>query len=264
MKAYIIICIFILLAFLFFFGFYRFQDAVSREKDMLFKQHSKRQNIITNQHLKNLPNPLKTYLKKVGVLVKFKDGHVTFKQQGRIKTAQEKGWTHFRAKQYMTASTPNFIWSAQAYPMFIRDKCINGKGEIKVNLFGLKNIAKSDGSKTDESALARCLGELIFYPLGFLSDEISWEVLNDQSLKAKLKINGLQTEGIFYFNEEGLISHYESKRYMNETLEDFTGIAEDYKTMGGLLIPTRMKAIWNLKDGDFEYFQATITDYMVE
>jgi len=121
--------------------------------------------------------------------------------------------------------------------------CINEKGEVKVNLFGLNNIVKSDGLKTDGIALARCLGELIFYPVGFLSENISWEAIDKSSLKAKVKINGLQTEGIFYFNEEGLISRFEAKKYKNETLEGFTGIAENFKTMNGLLIPTKMRAI---------------------
>jgi len=112
------------MAFLLFFGFYRFQDAVSNQKDALIKQYSKKQNIIADNDLKNLPDPLKNYLKKVGVLGKFKDGHVIFKEQGSRKTAQEKGWTNFRARQYLTASVPNFIWSAQAYPMFILlEKC---------------------------------------------------------------------------------------------------------------------------------------------
>ena len=264
MKPYIIIGIIVFLALLLLFGFYRFQDAVSKEKDVLFKQYGKGQISITEDDLKDVPLPLKIYLKKVGVLGKNKNGHVTFKQQGKIKTAQERGWTNFRAIQYMTATSPNFIWSAQAYPLFIRDKSIAGKGEVKINLFGLKNIALSNGAKTNESALVRCLGELIFYPIGFLSKDITWEALGENNLKAKIQINSTQTEGIFYLNDEGLISRFEAKRYMNETLENFTGVAEDYKIMDGLLIPTKMRAIWNLKDGDFEYYQSTITDYILE
>lgn len=127
--------------------------------------------------------------------------------------------------------------------MFIRDKSINGQGEVKVSLFGLKDVAKSDSVKIDESALARSLGELLFYPVGFLSKAIMWKILPDGSLKAMVQVNGTVAQGIFFFNEEGLLYRYESKRYMGETLEDFTGIAEDYKQMGGLLIPSKMRAI---------------------
>lgn len=264
MKPYIIIILIIFFALLLFFGFYRFQDGVSKEIDGLLHQAGKGENRVVEDDLNDMPEPLKSYLKKVGVIGKSKDGHVVFKQQGRIKTGTEKGWTNFRAIQYMTASSLNFIWSAQSYPFFIRDKSIAGKGEVKVNLLGLKNIAISDGAKTDESALTRCLGELIFYPVGFLSEDISWEVINENSIRAKVSINGANTEGIFYFIPDGLISHFEAKRYMNESLEDFTGIAENYKTMDGLLIPTTMRAIWNLKEVDFEYFQSTITDYKLE
>jgi hypothetical protein len=236
---------------------------VFNEKKLLLNQFSRSQHSITNDDLSKLPIALKKYLIKAGVIGKYKDGHAIFKQRGRIKTSKEKGWTAFRAIQHMTASSPNFIWSAQAYPLFIQDKSANGKGEVKVNLFGLKNVATFNGPKADESALARCLGELMFYPIGFLSEHISWEVLNAHSLKAKVQMNGTETEGVFYFNEEGLLSSFQALRYKDEALENFTGIAEDYKSMDGLFIPSKMKAIWNLKDGDFEYFNCTITHYQI-
>lgn len=263
MKTYLILFAIVLLGFLLLFGLYRFRRAISKEKEALFKTYSKRQNSITVHDLEGLPLPLKTYLKKVGVVGKPKDGHVVFRQKGRIKTSTEKGWTNFRAIQYMTSSTPNFIWSAQAYPLFIRDKSIAGKGEVKVNLFGLKNIALADGANSDQSALSRCLGELMFYPVGFLSADIAWEAIDDKSVKAKVHTQGTQAEGIFYFNPNGLLSHFKTKRYKDESLEEFTGIAENYKTMSGLLIPTTMRAIWNLEEGDFEYFNCELTNYTV-
>ena len=54
------------------------------------------------------------------------------------------------------------------------------------------------------------------------------------------------------------------KDIMDGTLEDFTGIAEDDTKMGELYIPLKMRAIWNLKNGDFEYFNCTITDYKID
>lgn len=264
MYSYLFLFLIIFLALLLFFGFYRFQDAVSKEKDALFHQYPKGQKRISKADLKHLPKPLSSYLEKVGVIGKFMDGHVSFRQQGRIKTKLEKGWTNFRAIQYMTARSPNFLWSAQAFPLFIRDKSVSGKGEVKINLFGLKNLAIFHNQKTDESALARCVGELVCYPVGFLSKNIAWETINERRVKALVQFNGTCTEGIFHFNEQGLITHFQTQRYKDESLEKFTGIVENYKEMKGLLIPSRLRAIWNLEEGDFEYFNATLTAFNLE
>ncbi len=263
MKIYLILFVIVLVGFLLLIGLYRFRHAVSKEKEVLFKKYSKGQSSVSESDLEGLPLPLKKYLKKVGVVGKSKDGHVVFRQRGRIKTGPEKRWTNFRAVQYMTASPPSFIWSAQAYPLFIRDKSIAGKGEVKVNLFGLKNIAIADGAKTDQSALSRCLGELLCYPVGFLSADISWEAIDDKSVKAIIHTQDTQAEGIFYFKPDGFLSHFKTKRYKDESLEEFTGIAENYKTMGGLLIPTKMRGIWNLEAVDFEYFNSELTSYTI-
>lgn len=263
-KVYIILNTMILFAVLLWFGFYHFRRSVHQEKEALFMQYAKYGNLVLDKDLQDVPPILQKYLIKAGVIGKNINGTATFQQQGQIKTGPTKRWTSFRATQYMTAKVPNFIWSARSYPLFIRDQSIEGKGEVKLNLFGLKNIGKSEGFKTDESALARCLAELIFYPVAFLTTHISWKVLDKNLLKASLRLNNIQTEGIFHFDEEGLVERFEAKRYMDETLTDFTGIVDDYKIMDGLFIPTSMKAIWHLKEGDFEYFNSTITDYHIE
>lgn len=247
-----------------FYGHYHFYRSVEKEVSEIFHLIGKKETPVTHKDLEALPEKLRDYLLKVGVIDTCKDCHATFKQIGRIKTAQDKKWTDFTATQYMTATTPNFIWSARAFPLFIRDKSIHGKGEINVSIFGLKDVAKIKGPKADESALARCLGELLFYPIGFLSDTISWESLENGSLKAKVNSNNTKAEGIFFFNEDGLLHRFECKRYKDETLVDFTGIAENYKTMGELYIPSKMRAIWNLKDGNFEFFNATIAEYKID
>lgn len=256
--------ILIVLPVILFYGHYRFYRSVEKEVNMMFNLKGKKETLVIANDVEALPKKLKDYLLKIGVIDACKDCNVTFKQIGRIKTGQDKNWTDFTATQYMTANSLNFIWSARSFPIFIRDKSLMGKGEIRVSLFGLKDISKTDNKKTAESALSRCLGELLFYPIGFLSDTISWELLSNGSLKAMVQVNESKAEGIFYFNEKGLLYRYESKRYMGETLEDFTGFAEDYTEMAGLFIPSKMRAIWNLKDEDFEYFNCTITNYKID
>ena len=43
----------------------------------------------------------------------------------------------------------------------------------------------------------------------------------------------------------------------------YLSISEASKTIDKLLIPTKMKAKWNLNGGDFEYFNGTIINYQI-
>lgn len=246
------------------FGLYRFYSTIEKEKETMFNLTGNKEKIIAKKDLESVPLSLKNYLLKVGVVGQCKDCNAYFKQEGFLKIDSDKKWRNFTATQYMTAHSPNFIWSARSYPLFIRDKCVNGEAEVKINLFGLYEVNKFNGTKINQSALTRNLGELIFYPIAFLSKDISWETQQNGVLKAKVTVGQTFAEGLFYFNEEGLLSKFEAMRYKEETLEKFTGIVSKYKKMEGLLIPSEIKAIWNLKDGDFEFFKGTITNYYID
>lgn len=262
--VYVIVTIvLIILVVLPFYGAIRIRSAITKEKEALFGPVTVGKRAVATSELDSLPQNLRSFLIKSGVVGKSRDSNVIFKQQGRIMTAQNKKWRLFKATQFMSGTSPGFIWSAISFPLFIRDKCLKGVGEVKVNLLGLKDVAKYEGINTNKSALTRYLGELMFYPIGLLSKDISWKILSDDALGASLKVHDVRAEGSFYFNEEGLLYRFESQRYMGEQLENFTGLAEEYKMMSGMYIPTKMKAIWNLENGDFEYFNAEIKDYRI-
>jgi len=247
-----------------FYSAFRIRKSITLEKEELFGLFDNNQRLISNADLDRLPAKLKSYLIKAGVIGSFRESNVSFTQKGQIKTAQNKKWRHFKAKQYMSSRLPGFIWSATSFPLFIRDKSFEGVGEVKINLLGYKNLATFHGQKINESALVRYLGELMFFPIGFLSKDIEWENNSKGSLKARLKVRNVVAEGVFYFNDDGLLHQFKSRRYMGETQESFTGIAEDYTMMAGMYLPSKMKAIWNLNNGDFEYFIAQITDYRID
>lgn len=264
MTTPIIVIIVLVLVFLILVGPIGFNKKIEKERKAFFAMYPTEAIKISGQELQGFPPLMKTYLKKVGVLGKLKNCTLAFKQKGQIKTNPKKGWINFTANQYMTAIHPGFIWKAKAFPMYIRDKSIKGKGEVKISILGLRDIMVFDGYKTNQSALGRCLGELVFFPIAFLSEDISWEPINGQSVMATLTIGGESAKGIFYFDKEGLIERFETLRYRDENLERFTGKALDYTIFGDLLIPTKMIAIWNLPEGDLEYFKATISDYKIE
>ena len=262
MELTIVAFVFVLILSI-FIGRYHFYHTVENDKNILFNHSGNTENLVQLNTFNNLPDILVIYLHKVGVEGKCKDCHLTIRQRGSIRKDKNSKWLHFVAKQYLSVVPFGFVWAARSFPILVKDKSINGIGESKVSFSGLKIIGLEHSLKTNKSALHRCLSELPLYPVGFLNEDISLEVLGDNSLKVGLTVNETHAEGIFYFNEDGLIDRFEAKRYCGDALEDFIGKMEEYKSILGLLVPTRLRAIWKLKEGDFEYFKCEITSYQI-
>ena len=263
-MAAIITAIVFISIFAIFYGHYHFYHAVNKDKNLLFNSSGNTEKPVELDDLKDLPKLLVVYLNKVGIKGKCRDCHLSVKQKGRIRKDADSKWMGFSAKQFMTSAPLGFVWAAKAFPLFVKDKSIYGMGEVSISLFGVLPLGKQQSIKTNKSALARCLAELPLYPVAFLNKGIQWETLGENSVMAKVSVNGTQTEGIFFFNEEGLIDRFESERYRGEVLERFTGKLGDYKMLSDLYVPTKLKAIWNLDNSDFEYFEGEVVDYRID
>ncbi len=219
--------------------------------------------VITEADLDSFPPLMKNYLQQVGVVGQPKNCNVAFLQDGVIKTDSKKEWLSFKATQYISSCATGFIWKARAFPLFIVDSYYKGIGEVKVNLLGLKNMAVFSTPETNQSALGRYFGELLWFPMGFLDKDIRWETLDASTIKGIISKNQVSFEGYFHFSPDGLIHTFTGQRYRDTTLEDFMGKAEDYTLMAGLQIPKTIKAIWELDGGSLEYFRAEIGDYRI-
>lgn len=243
-------------------GIISFQLGIEKEKKALFAT-TRTSRTIAEEDLDRLPKLMKDYLIKVGVVGQPRYCKVMFRQSGTIKTDPKKDWLGFKATQYISSENSGFIWKARAFPIFIRDKFQDGKGEVKVNLLGIKNLAVVSNFETNQSSLGRYFGELLWFPMGFLDKDITWEEIDHDTIKGTMVKGDLTFEGYFQFNREGLITTFRGKRYRDLTLENFRGEAHNYVIMNDILIPQTMTAIWELEQGDLEYFKATITGYEV-
>ena len=262
-RMFIVVFSFIfLLILILLVGYVKFNNTIKKEKTILFSSSSSAVNV-TPADIKHLPELIKNYLVKTNILGSCKNCSITLKQKGKIRSAPEKKWMPFTAVQHMSWNHPGFIWKAKLFPVLVRDKYLNGRGEVKVNFSGIKNIEVSKGSTIDSGALLRYFGELAYYPQGFLDNRITWEEINSNTVKGTLMLKDITVSGTFYFNEEGWIYKFEARRYFGDSLQNFTGLVDNYREFNGIMIPSGMTAVWNLNEGDFEYFKATVTDYVV-
>ena len=92
------------------------------------------------------------------------------------------------------------------------------------------------------------------FPTALLpSENLQWEPIDNNSAKVIFTDKNLTIEGVFYFNEEGQITQFKTKRYKDNTLENYTGYYGDYRTVDGMKVPFYLEAVWNLESGDLSY-----------
>jgi len=208
--------------------------------------------VYTSNQIKDLPIPVQRYFK---YSLKENQPYVSYVrlQHGGYFKAGEK-WVSIKGEEYFTVKKPGFVWSGKVTFFSAKDVYIDGMGNLKVKLLSLIKIVDAKGKETDQGELLRWLGEATLFPTALLpSENLQWEPIDNNSAKVIFTDENLTIEGVFYFNEEGQITQFKTKRYKDNTLENFTGYCGDYRTVDGMKVPFYLEATWNLESGDLSY-----------
>ncbi|WP_292388916.1 DUF6544 family protein [Methanosarcina sp. UBA5] len=244
---------------------------LGREIEKIFTQHrEQKQVIVTEEILQKLPNPVKRYLKYTGVVGKPIVQTIRLKQVGKIRKDATQPWMNFEAKQYYSIDQPGFIWIAYmkilGLPLMrVRDYYMEGRGNILVKALSLFTVADSGGEKMDQGAMMRYLNEMMWFPSAYLGKNISFESIDTSSARVTLRNMGKSVTATMYFDDEGRLTNFMAPRYRDIgngrfELENWSTPIREYGEFEGLRLPIKGAAVWNLREGDMEYIDATVTD----
>lgn len=245
--------------------------SLSKEIDKVFTQHQEqKQVIVTEEMLQKLPDPVKRYLVYSGVVGKPIVQTVRIKQVGKIRKDAKQPWMNFEAKQYYSVSPPGFVWIAYmkvfGLPLVrVRDYYMEGRGNILAKAVSLFTFVNSAGKEMDQGAMMRYLNEMMWFPSAFLGKNVSFESIDANSARVTLKDMGKSVTATMYFDEEGKLTNFIAPRYRDMgknkfELENWSTPIREYSEFEGLKLPLKGAGVWNLKEGDLEYIDVTITD----
>jgi hypothetical protein len=251
--------------------FFVASSRLSKEINKVFAQYkAQKQVIITEEMLQKLPDPVKRYLLYTGVVGKPIVQTVRLKQVGKIRKDAKQPWMNIQAKQYYSVSPPCFVWIAYmrvyGLPLVkVRDYFMEGRGNILVKALSLFTIANSSGKDMDQGAMMRYLNEMMWFPSAFLRNNISFEPIDANSARVTLKDMGKSVTATMHFNENGKLTNFTAQRYRDMgnnkfELENWSTPIREYGEFEGLKLPVNGAAAWNLKEGDLEYIDLTVTD----
>ena len=152
-------------------------------------------------------------------------------------------------------------------PMEAKEEYLNGQGTMLGKLLRIVTLFDNKGSETDASQALNYLSESLFVPTCALQSNIIWQSIDQNHAKAIYEYKGVKVEAIFTFNDRGEYTMFETDdRYMDTkgNKPKWTAEVSNYVEKDGIKIPSKLKAIWHLPTGDFEYFNGTLSNIVYD
>lgn len=240
-----------------------------REVESQLKKTNFAAAVFTAEDLMELPKPVQRYFRYAGFLgqskmsttrmvfndVNFKNGNLDLKL-----SSEQINFTQRPARiAYMNSKIMGLI------PFEGRDKYQDGQGFMTGKLGKLVTIFDVTGPEMNQSALATFLAEILVAPSCALQDYIVWEEMDENHARATITDKGNQASGVFTFNELGEFVMFRTEdRYMDRGKDGFALVPWRAEIVGyheekGLMVPSRLKAIWEMPEGDLVYFDGELT-----
>lgn len=240
----------------------------TKEKSKFIERNrGQRVHFFTEEAIQHLPEPLKKYLHVCGYIDRSVPVNANVHwSESWLKLSPKKEWKKLRTVQFNSVKPlgRSAYMKIAGMPVAARDLYHDGYGEMKVKLLNSINVAFDNSKEVAQSALITTFCEFMLIPSYMLLENVKWEEIDDHSARATLSDNGIEVSGTFHFDDEGYFTHFETfDRYFtvgkhNYKKVKFSVIVEKYKAQKKLKIGEKVKVMWHLPEGDYEYYKGTI------
>jgi len=122
---------------------------------------------------------------------------------------------------------------------------------------------ETTSKKLIQSSMHRFLMELPWYSSVSVNDHISWQAIDENAAEATLSVNDEQVTSVFFF-DQSVVTKVEVLRFKetNAEAEPMLCIGEfaEYKEIESYFVSTKAKITWDLREGQFTWYEFTNTD----
>lgn len=218
--------------------------------------------VVTEDMLDALPEPVQRYMHWTGVVGKPWIHTALIRQEGVFRLAADKPWMPMRAEQAFTVDPPGFRWRARfkmfGLPLFsANDSYREGQGHMFGKAAGLFTLFDDSSEKLTQGTLMRYLSELIWLPIAYLGDNVTWTAVDERSADVALTDHGRTASGRMFFDELGRPVTFETMRYREDkgeyTFLPWHTLSTEWGQRGGLNIPVRGEVYWLMPEGKLTY-----------
>ncbi len=256
------------------FKFVSFEEAYQKDiQQGIERTSSIREEILNESDIVNLPSLVQKYLRASGVLGKPKVYNMKVRFSGEMRN-KDSAWFNFKSEQYNFFDIPqrNFFIKAKInrIPTWGYHAFANGKASMDIKALSTIPLVSIRSKELDISETVTVFNDMcILAPATLIDNRISWEAIDDRSVRAAFTNAGITISAILYINDKGQLINFisEDRIEINEKKKiRFSTPMGEYKDVNGYRLPTRGEATWHYLDGPFAYgiFHLESVEYNVK
>ncbi len=263
-KYIILILIVLLIIFLVYKAFALNRKYKAEVHDAFTQNGSINAEILTENDIKDLPEPVKKYIRYTGAIDKEKVNNFKVVGEGEFKTGQDKDWVKAKSEQYNFTNNPERIYFMKlnmfGLPVIGLHVYKDEKATMLIKVAGLVTVGDAKGEIMNKAETVTVFNDMcILAPASLIDKRIKWETIDPLKVKATFNNNGVKISAELYFNEKGeLINFVSNDRYMTTSGNVYQNApwstpVSEYKEYNGVKIASYGEAHWSLPEGDFCY-----------
>jgi hypothetical protein len=225
--------------------------------------------LVTEEMLAGLPEPAQRYLRYTGVVGRPLVDTVHVSQRCRMRPAPGGMSFPLVAEQWYRVEPPGFVWDATVPVGCIpvvrgRDGYLDGHGLMTIKAGSLIPIVDTSGPEMDQASLLRHLSEMTWFPSAFLRERVTWEAIDDSTVRVSITDGDLRATGTLEIDAEGRLVTFRAERHAMVgkafELRPWSAPTYGYGEFEGLRLPTSGAAVWTLPDGtELPYIEVELT-----
>ncbi len=135
----------------------------------------------------------------------------------------------------------------------------NTTATFEVKMLNWFQVVDAKGDKMNQAETVTIFNDMCFIaPATLIDSRITWEIINDTTVKGTYKNGNNSISAVLYFNEEGKLKNFISNDRFDtdgKTYKSFPWATpvDDYKMINGYFLPGKAKLIYQKPEGDFTY-----------
>jgi hypothetical protein len=194
---------------------------------------------------------------------------VRIMQEGKMWLKPGAAPRRFTATQHLAVDRVAFEWRAR-FPVFpclamtVADGYADGEGRLEVKMLG-RTFQRQQGAEVSSGEAMRYLAELPLVPYAMVHNaEVEWLELDDRRLELSAPAGADRVAVTVEFDDTGDIvrASTPARWYRRDDTwvpTPWAGVFSDYRELGGMRMPTRAEAAWEIDGARFVYWSGHIT-----
>ena len=220
--------------------------------------------ILTERDIAGLPLPIQRYLRHTGAVGREKVYNFRLVGEGEFKTGVDKTWVKATAEQYNFIDQPRRVYwmrlSLSGLPVVGLHVYKDATATMRIKLAGLITVGDARGEIMNQSETVTVFNDMcLMAPATLIDPRISWESIDNWTVRGTFNNDGVIVSAILSFNEKGeLVNFVSNDRSMTTSGSDYQNVpwstpVRDYMDFNGIRIASYGEAHWDLPEGDFCY-----------